>query len=242
MLPHSNIAHRDELDSSKKNSSEKNPNDVVHVAVDVIVVNEDLEEEEEATTKEEQDHFVNSKKPGHTLATCWHRRVSPSGNECVIPFVIHEAEYKLKNGRDKKVTKAPMDSPTTSSSRASSSHTCASVSKLPGGHTNNSHTLEHGSAGRSPTYTSPNESTHHSPVQQSDSEDSSDSNGPSPIEADSSIQPPVQHTMICTVSMNSNAESCDVHLPERAPHVFFKYVYYTIMISIQGVWEENRKK
>ncbi|KAK7315332.1 hypothetical protein VNO77_33872 [Canavalia gladiata] len=43
------------------------PNGVVHVVLDITMVEEDLEEEEEATTKEEQDYVVNSVRNLDTL-------------------------------------------------------------------------------------------------------------------------------------------------------------------------------
>jgi len=48
----------------------------------------------------------------------------------------------------------------------------------------------------STTNLSPNGSTHHNQIQLSNSEDSSDSNESSPIEAENLVQPPVQHPMV----------------------------------------------
>jgi len=112
------------------------------------------------------------------------RRTSSSENECVIPFVGQDAEYEPRTGR------------VTSSLLVSHSHTCLSASNLSRENTKNSSALERDSPMMSTTNSSPNERTHHNQIQLTDNEGSSDLNESSPIEAENSVQPPVQHQMV----------------------------------------------
>jgi len=98
-----------------------------------------------------------------------------------IPFVAQDAKYTGQM---------------TSSLSASHSHTCVLASNLSGENTNNSNALERDSPMMSTTNSALNGPTYHNQIQLSDNEGSSDSNESSPIEAENSVQPPVQHQMV----------------------------------------------
>jgi len=82
-----------------------------------------------------------------------------------------------------------MDSPL----RASSSHTCDSVSKSSGNNINSSSAPGNVSPMLSSGYTSSNRPSYHSQIQQPDCENSKDFLS---LEAENSVQQPIQHQMI----------------------------------------------
>jgi len=118
------------------------------------------------------------------------RRASSSGNKCIIPFIVHDLEYKLRNGQSENATRTPMDSQMDSHLCASNSHTCDSVSKSPGNNINNSSAPGNVSPMLSSAYTSSNKPSRHSQIQQLDCENLNDS---LPFEAENLVQQPVQH-------------------------------------------------